>query len=121
MTGYRVQAMLTLAPTEEGGLTLPLPAGTRSLLLRFPAVGEANPELVTLGAVLTPQNGTELAPGAVTETDVLFWSDDARIHATAGASFDLWYGRPVGHGTVTSVADDFGDEQPKDKPAGSQP
>ena len=42
--------------------------------------------------------------GEVTDAEVLFWADEARIHATAGARFELWYGRPVGQGTVTALA-----------------
>jgi hypothetical protein len=110
MTVYRVQARLELTPAENGGLIQPLPAGTRSLLLRFPAAGDGSPEPVALGAVLTSRAATELTPGEVTDADVLFWADEARIHATVGSSFELWYGRPVGRGTVTGVADELGDQ-----------
>lgn len=107
MTGYRVLATLHLKPTDDGGLAAPLPAGTRSLLLRFPASGEEHAGPVTLGAVLTPRNADKLAPGHDVDADVLFWMDEARLHATVGAAFDLWYGRSVGSGTVTGVADDL--------------
>jgi hypothetical protein len=108
VTAYRVRATLSLTPTSEGGLAQPLPAGTRSLLLRFPADDDGRPGEVTLGAVLTPRNAAELTPGSDTDADVLFWADEARIHATAGAPFELWYGRPVGHGTVTALTDELG-------------
>lgn len=108
MTAYRVRARLSLKPASEGGLAQPLPAGTRSLLLRFPADDDGRPGEITLGAMLTPRNAAELIPGSVTDADVLFWADEARIHATAGAPFELWYGRPVGHGTVTELTDELG-------------
>jgi hypothetical protein len=101
MTGHRVIAALDLKPAEDGGLSAPLPAGTRSLLLRFPE-GDEQSAAVTLGAVITPRAATELAPGEKVDAQVLFWADEARIHATVGASFDLWYGRVVGCGTVIS-------------------
>ena len=105
MTGYRVIAALDLKAAEDGGLAAPLPAGTRALLVRFPD-GDGEPAAVTLGAVVTPRAATELAPGEKLDAQVLFWADEARIHATVGASFDLWYGRVVGHGTVISEAGD---------------
>jgi hypothetical protein len=58
--------------------------------------------------VVTPRDAAELVPGDDVDAEVLFWADEARIHATVGAPFDLWYGRLVGHGTVTGVADDLG-------------
>ena len=109
MTGHRVIAALDLKAAEDGGLEAPLPAGTRSLLVRFPD-GDGQPAAVTLGAVITPRAATELAPGEKLDAEVLFWADEARIHATVGASFDLWYGRVVGHGTVISEAGDDGED-----------
>jgi hypothetical protein len=110
MTGYRVLATLTLKSAADRGLETPLPAGTRSVLLRFPPTNSDQAEPVTLGAALTPWDGSDLTPGSEVEAEALFWTDEARIHATVGASFDLWYGRDVGHGTVTGVADDLADQ-----------
>jgi hypothetical protein len=42
---------------------------------------------------------------------VLFWAEEARIYATAGASFEIWYGRLVGSGTVTDLVDEPADRQ----------
>jgi hypothetical protein len=106
MTGYRVHATLTLKPTADGGLAAPLPAGTRSLLLRFPALEDGQSDTVTLGAILTPQDGSRLAAGEKLDAELVFWADEARIFATPGASFDLWYGRLVGSGIVTRRGDD---------------
>ncbi len=107
MTAYRVLATLSLQSAGDGGLAQPLPAGTRSLVLRFPS-DDGHPGPVTLGAMLTPRAGAELVPGKDTDAEVLFWADEARIYATVGTPFELWYGRPVGHGTVTALADELG-------------
>lgn len=106
MTGYRVLATLTLTPIADGGLSAPLPAGTRSLLLRFPAFGEGQSSPVSLGAVLTPLDAAALRAGEKLDAEALFWADDARIYARPGAVFELWYGRLVGSGTVTSVIEE---------------
>ena len=106
MTGYRVLAVLRLRSTEEGGLAAPLPSGTPSLLLRFPPA-EPGGESVTLGAVLTPHGGVQvLAAGHEIHVDVLFWADEARVYATVGASFDIWYGRLVGSGVILNHVDE---------------
>lgn len=103
MTGYRVLATLTLAPTADGGLSAPMPTGTRSLLLRFATLEEGQSSPVSLGAVIIPRVAAALTPGEKLEAEVLFWADEARIYAAPGATFELWYGRVVGSGTVTSV------------------
>jgi hypothetical protein len=102
--GHRVHAELTLAPTEEGGLKAPMPSGTRSLLLQFPAPGR---EPVTLGAEVTADDQAELAPGSSGVRGVAhFWADEAHGVAVPGAAFVLWYGgREVGQGNVLEVAE----------------
>lgn len=108
MTGYRVHAALHLLSIGDGGLAAAMPSGTRSLLVRFPAAGPDN-EPVMFGAVWAPIDGGTLAAGADVEVEVLFWADEARIHATAGASLEVWYaGRVVGAGTITDVVDELG-------------
>lgn len=80
-----------------------MPAGTRSLLLRFPPA-ERNGEPVSFGVVLTPLNGSTLAAAHDGYVEALFWAETARVYATAGASFDVLYaGRVVGVGTVTDI------------------
>ena len=37
---------------------------------------------------------------------IRFWADEAVVYATPGAAFTLWYGRPVGRGVVTRMADE---------------
>ena len=104
MTGHRVLASIELITTERGGLSNSLPAGTRSALVRFR--GEDN-DPISFGAVITPTDRSDLTPGArLPNVELIFWADSARLHATSGETFDLWYGRVIGHGVVTGPAVD---------------
>lgn len=103
-----VEARIGLFPPEAGGLGGEIPTGTRSLLLVF-ASPEHSGEEVKIGAVIDVMDGPALVPGS-DEVPVIirFWADEAAIHATPGAQFTLWYGRPVGTGVVTRLADEVG-------------
>jgi hypothetical protein len=104
ISGHRVLATLDLALAETGAAVWPLQVGMRSLLLRFSG-GEGRASAVTLGAVITPRSAVTFVPGETVVALVLFWADEARICATPGGSFELWYGsRIVGHGTVIGEA-----------------
>jgi hypothetical protein len=37
---------------------------------------------------------------------IRFWTDEAGVYATPGAAFTLWYGRAVGKGVVTRLAEE---------------
>ncbi len=102
--GHVVCAEVDLAPVEQGGLRVPMPSGTRSLLLQF-REGEEQP--LSLGAELAVEGGGELIPGA-TGVQVLahFWADEARSVALPPKAFVLWYGREVGRGRVLKVVGD---------------
>jgi hypothetical protein len=101
-----VEARVGLLAAESGGLRSPLPTGTRSLLLVFPSLEYSGGE-VKIGAVIDVIDGSALVPGtdgvAVT---IRFWADQAAVWATPGAAFTLWYGRVVGKGVVTRLADE---------------
>ena len=99
---HRVIALLKLKTAEEGGLTSPLLSGTRSLILQFPSPEGA----VSLGAALLPSHSSEIKPGSEIETEVVFWVEEARIHAVSGASFQIWYSRVVGSGLIIDVISD---------------
>ncbi len=105
-TGHVVCIEVELAPSEQGGLKAPMPSGTRSLLLQFPA-DQGQP--VSLGAELAVEGGGELVPGA---NGILvlahFWADEARTVALPPKTFVLWYGREVGRGRVLQVVGDSG-------------
>lgn len=103
---HAVEARVGLLPTESGGLRSPMPTGTRSLLLVFPSLEDPGREF-QIGAVIDVIDGPALVPGA-DEVPVIvrFWADEAAVYATPGAVFTLWYGRPVGRGVVTRMADE---------------
>jgi hypothetical protein len=106
MNALRAKASLSLLTGADGGLTSPLPTGTRSLLLRFPSGIDLSPEVV-IGAVIVPMEGRSLRPGDQDlEAELVFWADEAEVFVTVGASFELWYGRPVGNGLIREVMRD---------------
>jgi hypothetical protein len=75
-------------------------------VLRFAGL-DAGSNSISVGAMVTTATGDALEPGAdQVDARVHFWADEARLHATPGARFELWYGRIVGKGVVLSVVDD---------------
>jgi len=106
MGALRARARISLRAVEGAGLEMPLPTGTKSLLLCFDS-GMEDPPTVTVGAVIEPVAASSLDPGA-RDLDVwlTFWADEAEIFATPGAPFELRYGRPVGDGTIYEVIKD---------------
>lgn len=101
-----MEARLGLFPAESGGLRTPMPTGTRSLLLAFRSL-ERPAEEVKIGAVIDVIGGPALIPGADEVTAIIrFWGDEAAVYATPGTAFTLWYGRVVGNGVVTRMADE---------------
>ncbi|NWL12158.1 hypothetical protein DM793_12785 [Paenarthrobacter nitroguajacolicus] len=99
-SGHRIVADLSLDPTAEGGLREPLPSGTPSLILEF---HDQNGK-TQLGARIETACGEPLRPGEnVLAARAVFWADEARIYATEGQQFDLWYGRHVGHGVIRQI------------------
>lgn len=103
MAAHEVRARIELFATEDGGLKAPVAEESRSLHFLFEAGsydlggGEAR-----FGAVVEGIDGSS-EPGGTFEARLLFWVDSAARFATAGASFDVWYGRIVGHGSVLAV------------------
>ena len=99
-SGHRILADLSLKPTTEGGLREPLPSGTPSLIFEF-CVQNGKTQL---GARIGTASGEPLRPGEeVIGAGVDFWADEARIYATEGQQFELWYGKGIGHGVVRQV------------------
>ena len=77
----------------------PPPAdGNRSLLFEF----EVGSDLITFGAEMRHVNPGE-GPG-ITRASLVFWEDSARVIATVGTTFQVWYGARIGSGVV--VTDD---------------
>lgn len=101
-----VEASVGLLASASGGLSGPMQTGTRSLMLVFPSVHHPGGE-VKIGAVIDVLDGPALIPGADEVRVVIrFWADEAEVYAVPGASFRLWYGRVVGAGVVTRIADE---------------
>ncbi len=101
-----VEARVGLLAAESGGLHSPLPSGSRSLLLVFPSL-ERQGEEVKIGALIDVIDGSALVPGTDGVPVIIrFWADEAAVYATTGAAFTLWYGRAVGKGVVTRLADE---------------
>jgi hypothetical protein len=93
--GANVRARIDLLAAEAGGLKVPLPPGTRSLMLTFDG------ERVMAGASITPVDGEPLIPGKrEIEVGLTFWDHRARELVERKGVFNLWYGRVVGQGRV---------------------
>ncbi len=82
--------------------------GSRSLIFAFNGL-EDSEELVEFGGIIQELGEGDPNGGPFVAT-VGFWNDLARIYATTGASFRIWYGGFVGHGEVgpTPVSDVHG-------------
>jgi hypothetical protein len=101
-----VEAQVELFAAASGGFGSPMPTGTRSLVLAFPSLEHPGEE-VKIGAMIDVVGAPALVPGAGLAPVVMrFWADEAAVYAMPGAAFRLWYGRTVGTGVVTRLADD---------------
>jgi hypothetical protein len=92
---FDARASITLFASSDAGLSSPLPAPSKSLLLIF---GDTQ-----IGAVIEPLGLDVLSPGAQEVPVVLrFWAAAVACElAVPGADFRLWYaGRDVGSGRV---------------------
>jgi len=100
---FQVQALISLATTADGGLSVFLPSSTRSFLLQFDPGTVVNPE-TTVGAVVWRSDGREFCPGDQdVKTIIEPWADEAQSLFRVNVPFFLWYGRTVGHGVVVRV------------------
>lgn len=92
------KADIWLAPTSAGGLSSPLPSGTRSMLLYFAKDGPSDP----IGVIITGADGDELRPdGSNRQVALEFWAPEADSLPESGAVFAIWYSRFVGVGVLT--------------------
>lgn len=104
MAGHRVLISTQLLDTAKGGLKNSIEAGSRSVAYLFEPLDEGE-EPMGFGAVVEDVLAGGL-PGGELSAVVRFWADLAKVYATAGAKFDLWLGRVVGHGVVKDVLPD---------------
>lgn len=91
-----VGAVVTMSPTEEEGLTSSLSLPCRSLLLSF----SDNSQAQLVGVVILGSG--HLEPGVVRTVQLAPIYPESVPLLKAGRSFDLWYGRTVGRGTIAS-------------------
>ena len=104
-----ILARVTLYPIVSDNAYSLLRAGTRSLILKFPAF-EVSDKSVEFGAMIdmvdkcAQQSRRDDIP-----VRIRFWVDEAAIHATPGERFTIWYGKDVGDGVVERVVDNTTD------------
>jgi hypothetical protein len=110
-SGVRAYARLTLVHDPDPSRAwAALASGSKSLLFQFSAISESQPELVSLGAVVTTSDQRPLAWGDADHEVLLnFWDDAARMHVHQAAEFTMWYSRTIGSGVITAVLDDLFD------------
>jgi hypothetical protein len=91
-------AVMWLGATSAGGLTAPLPSGTRSMLLYFVGERPSDP----IGVAITTVDGEDLSPdGRSRPVSLEFWVPEAEWLPDAGSVFAVWYSRFVGAGVLT--------------------
>ena len=96
------EGVLSLLPTEDGGLRGPLPSPTRSLVLIF-AEGKEPVAPWTIGAQITVLGSGELRPGIEdVPVRIEFWAaNEGEALVADNQAFSVWIGRIVGSGKVT--------------------
>ncbi|MCZ3386473.1 MAG: hypothetical protein LH630_05815 [Actinomycetia bacterium] len=110
--GIRARARLSIVDDPDlAGAWAALASGSKSLLFQFPGDGVDQPNLISLGALVTTPGEVPLARGDVGREVLLnFWDDAARLHVHEAAQFGVWYSRTIGSGEITAVLDDLFDE-----------
>jgi hypothetical protein len=94
MLDLSIAAVISLDPSDEGGLSMPLPSGTPSVILEL----GVSSELVQFGTIILTEGNVPLEAGAQDiPVIVQFWVDHAKSYARPGVKFDLWYGGHIGH------------------------
>lgn len=93
------RAVVSLYSEQDGGVTAPLPAQTKSLVL-VPDAGGGT----MVGVLVATVDGASLhAADSNVQVVLRFWTDEGAQLATTGTSFCLWYaGRIVGEGLIVA-------------------
>lgn len=106
MSPHTVSAQFRFYPTDNNGLTAEMTSPTRSLIMIFPPLTDAEEDSVQLGAFLDLV-GENVRPALMAEGKLTFWSDLSRLYASRGVPFQIWYdGRIVGEGRVNDIMED---------------
>lgn len=90
-----VDAVVTMLPTQEEGLASPLSLPCRSLLLGFDQTSGAQ----LIGVIISGSGVLE--PGKTQMVQLAPIYPEFVLSFTAAHTFDLYYGRIVGRGTIT--------------------
>lgn len=100
MKRYHYHAVVSLYPTEQGGLASALPGRTRRLVVRAPDPDTAATRLFS--SVVATDDDRPLVPGdAHVLVTMQLNEDDAAASLSAGDHFTFWLGSDVGGGTVS--------------------
>lgn len=100
MKRFKYQALLTLYPSERGGLSAALPRQSRCLVVR--AHHHASRVSKLFSCVVTTRDDQPLCPGdAHVPVTMQLNGDDALEYFGPGEHFTLWLGGDVGHGVVS--------------------
>ena len=105
MSGHRTTAVLRLdnaLVADRPKLALGLTPTNRSWLYRFKSLDSEEPKPLNFGAVI--ESCTTTASNTA-EVELWFWGDLARVYATPGEAFEIWYDGIVGEGEITGVVD----------------
>ncbi|MEV7803132.1 hypothetical protein AB0O28_09325 [Microbispora sp. NPDC088329] len=102
MTRIKVRALITLLPSEQGGLHHALPHRSQSLTVsahhREAGVVHRRP----FAAAITTDDWKPLSPGDKNHIVTIAVTDDrAAEYLRPGERFDLWCGHDVGSGIVS--------------------
>ncbi len=97
VAGHRADALVRLEESDRARLLAGVfRPGSRSVMFRFPEAAE-HEDGDMFGAILEE---LDEQPDGLLRVHLLFWNDRARIYATPGAEFEVWYARTVGDGVV---------------------
>ncbi|WP_203337831.1 hypothetical protein [Nocardioides limicola] len=95
--GHRANALVRLEEPDRARLLAGVfQPGSRSVMFRFLEAGE-HEDGDMFGAIIEE---LDEQPDGQLRAHLLFWNDLARIYATPGAEFEVWYARTVGDGVV---------------------
>ena len=100
MRRFKYQAVITLYPSQNGGLAASLPAQARCLVVRAHDHDAHRSKLFS--SVVTADDGRPLQPGDCGRVVTMQVNgDDAQQYVHTGDHFELWFGTDVGYGVVS--------------------
>ncbi|MFJ2031405.1 hypothetical protein [Streptosporangium sp. NPDC087985] len=102
MSQVKVRALITLLPSEEGGLPHGLSSRTQSLVVCACRGKEPKVQSRPFAAAITADDEEPLAPGDRNHVVTIAFTDEEAIeYLHPGDRFRLWCGHDVGRGIVS--------------------